>query len=111
MEGSILPIAVAHGEGKAQFRNEKQLNDAIKKKIISLKYVDNYNKGTLRYPYNPNGSVLGITGLNSIDGRVSIMMPHPERVFRADQNSWHPKNWNDFGPWYRMFANANKFFT
>ena len=111
MEGSILPIAVAHGEGKANFRDDTELDNAIGANIISLKYVDNYNKGTLRYPYNPNGSALGITGLNSVDGRVSIMMPHPERVFRTDQNSWHPKNWNDFGPWYRMFANANKFFT
>ena len=111
MEGSILPISVAHGEGKAQFRDDNKLNNAIKANIISLKYVDNYNKGTLRYPFNPNGSELGITGLNSTDGRISIMMPHPERVFRTDQNSWHPKNWNDFGPWYRMFANANKFFT
>ena len=111
MEGSILPISVAHGEGKAQFKDDNKLNNAIKANIISLKYVDNYNKGTLRYPFNPNGSELGITGLNSTDGRISIMMPHPERVFRTDQNSWHPKNWNDFGPWYRMFANANKFFT
>ena len=111
MEGSILPVAVAHGEGKVNFLGDKELDEAIKANIISLKYVDNYNQGTLRYPFNPNGSVLGITGLNSTDGRVSIMMPHPERVFRTDQNSWHPKNWNDFGPWYRMFANANKFFT
>ena len=111
MEGSVLPVAVAHGEGRVLFQNNKQLNDALNTKIISLKYVDNYNNGTLTYPFNPNGSVHGITGLTSLDGRVSIMMPHPERVFRADQNSWYPKNWNDFGPWYRMFANANKFFA
>jgi phosphoribosylformylglycinamidine synthase len=111
MEGSVLPVAVAHGEGRVLFQNKKQLNDALNTKIISLKYVDNYNNGTLTYPFNPNGSVHGITGLTSLDGRVSIMMPHPERVFRADQNSWYPKNWNDFGPWYRMFANANKFFA
>ena len=111
MEGSVLPVAVAHGEGRVLFQNNKQLNDALNTKIISLKYVDNYNNGTLTYPFNPNGSIHGITGLTSLDGRVSIMMPHPERVFRADQNSWYPKNWNDFGPWYRMFANANKFFA
>lgn len=110
MEGSILPIAVAHGEGQVSFKSSKQLKDALDSNIISLKYVDNYNKGTLGYPYNPNGSVEGITGLNSLNNRVSIMMPHPERVFKTDQNSWHPKNWKDFSPWYKMFTNANKFF-
>ena len=111
MEGSVLPIAVAHGEGKVNFSNANQLEGATNSNLIALKYVDNNNKGTLRYPYNPNGSVLGITGLSSIDGRALIMMPHPERVFKSDQNSWHPKGWNDYGPWYRMFANANKFFA
>ncbi len=111
MEGSILPVVVSHGEGRVCFEDNNHLNKALSSNCISLKYVNNHNDGTLTYPFNPNGSVHGITGLNSSDGRVSIMMPHPERVFRADQNSWHPKNWNDFGPWYRMFANANKYFA
>jgi phosphoribosylformylglycinamidine synthase len=111
MIGSILPVVVSHGEGRAKFANEKLLKLNESSNLISLKYVDNYHKGTLLYPMNPNGSPSGITGLTSSDGRVSIMMPHPERVFRTDQNSWHPKNWETFGPWYRMFANANKFFT
>jgi len=111
MIGSILPVVVSHGEGRAKFANEKLLNLSQSSNLISLKYVDNYHKGTLLYPMNPNGSPLGITGLTNSDGRVSIMMPHPERVFRTDQNSWHPKKWEIFGPWYRMFANANKFFT
>ena len=109
MEGSILPIAVAHGEGKAQFRDDKALKNAIKTNIISLKYVDNYNDGTLRYPYNPNGSELGITGLNSTDGRISIMMPHPERVFRSQQLSWKPYRWKEYSPWMQIFLNAYKF--
>jgi phosphoribosylformylglycinamidine synthase len=75
--------------------------------LITLSYTN----GTLSYPMNPNGSALGITGLTNKDGRITIMMPHPERVFRTDQNSWHPKEWNEFGPWYRMFANANKYFN
>jgi len=110
MIGSILPVVVSHGEGRAKFANEKLLNLSQSSNLISLKYVDNYHKGTLLYPMNPNGSPSGITGLTNSDGRVSIMMPHPERVFRTDQNSWHPKKWETFGPWYRMFANANKFF-
>ena len=111
MIGSILPVVVSHGEGRVQFFKEEHLNLNESSNLISLKYVDNYHKGTLLYPLNPNGSPSGITGLTSSDGRVSIMMPHPERVFRTDQNSWHPKEWENFGPWYRMFANANKFFT
>ena len=111
MIGSIIPVVVSHGEGRVKFSNKKHLDLVQSLNLISLKYVDNYHQGTLMYPMNPNGSSLGITGLTSDDGRVSIMMPHPERVFRADQNSWHPKEWIHFGPWYRMFANANKFFT
>ena len=111
MIGSILPVVVSHGEGRVKFTNEEYLNLNESTNLISLRYVDNYHKGTLLYPMNPNGSPSGITGLTNSDGRVSIMMPHPERVFRADQNSWHPKEWENFGPWYRMFANANKFFT
>ena len=110
MIGSILPVVVSHGEGRVKFSNEEHLDLNQSSNLISLKYVDNYHRGTLEYPLNPNGSPSGITGLTNSDGRVSIMMPHPERVFRTDQNSWHPKEWNHFGPWYRMFANANKFF-
>ena len=111
MIGSILPVVVSHGEGRIKFTNEGHQNLNESSNLISLRYVDNYHQGTLLYPLNPNGSISGITGLTSADGRVSIMMPHPERVFRTDQNSWHPKKWETFGPWYRMFANANKFFT
>ena len=111
MEGSILPIAVAHGEGRVEFGSKNDLDSVQDLNLITMSYVNNHNQGTLRYPFNPNGSVLGITGLTSKNGRVAIMMPHPERVFKSDQNSWHPNNWNEYGPWYRMFANANKFFA
>ena len=107
MDGSTLPIVVSHGEGRVEFKNESQLMDLKSANLITLSYVN----GTLSYPMNPNGSPLGITGLTNKDGRITIMMPHPERVFRADQNSWHPKEWNEFGPWYRMFANAYKYFN
>ena len=99
MEGSQMPIAVAHGEGRAEFRAEHSPEEA-------LRYVDNYGDPTEVYPANPNGSPLGITGLTSEDGRFTIMMPHPERVFRAEQHSWHPDEWYEDGPWMRMFRNA-----
>ena len=107
MYGSTIPIVVSHGEGRVEFKNENQLMDLQSSNLVTLSYA----KGTLSYPMNPNGSILGITGLTNKDGRITIMMPHPERVFRTDQNSWHPKEWNEFGPWYRMFANANKYFN
>ncbi len=102
MAGSRLPIAVAHGEGRASFASSSQM-DAAK---IALGYVDNEGKITEQYPLNPNGSPHGITGLCSADGRATIMMPHPERVFRTVTNSWHPPEWGENGPWLRMFENA-----
>jgi len=111
MEDSILPIAVAHGEGRVKFTNNNDIESVKAQDLVTMSYVNNQHQGTLRYPFNPNGSAFGITGLTTTNGRVSIMMPHPERVFKSDQNSWYPNNWNEYGPWYRMFANANKFFT
>ncbi|MBS4051071.1 MAG: phosphoribosylformylglycinamidine synthase subunit PurQ, partial [Methylomonas sp.] len=73
---------------------------------IAVSYVDNYGKETTAFPANPNGSPLGITGLTTTDGRFTIMMPHPERCFRAVQNSWHPADWLEDGAWLRMFRNA-----
>lgn len=108
MAGSRFPIAVAHGEGRSEFKSEEQMNNAINQGIISLRYVDNYGKATEKYPSNPNGSPQGITGLTSADGRVLILMPHPERIFRTTSNSWHPDNWSEDGPWMRLFRNARK---
>ncbi len=106
MEGSRMPIAVAHGEGRAEFREGHSPEEALRRQQVTLRYVDNYGDPTEIYPANPNGSPLGITGLTSSDGRFTIMMPHPERVFRAVQHSWRPDEWGEDGPWMRMFRNA-----
>ncbi len=110
MTGSRLPIAVAHGEGRAEFANAGVLTRLQTAGLIALQYIDNHGVITERYPANPNGSPVGITGVTSVDGRVTIMMPHPERVFRTVQNSWHPEAWGENAPWFRMFANARKWF-
>jgi len=106
MAGSRLPIAIAHGEGHAEFESEEALLEADLSGTVALRFVDNLGKVTEGYPANPNGSPRGITGLTSRDGRVTIMMPHPERVFRAVQNSWRPDEWEEDGGWMRMFRNA-----
>ncbi|MFQ5993746.1 MAG: phosphoribosylformylglycinamidine synthase [Acidiferrobacterales bacterium] len=106
IEGSRLPIAVAHGEGRAQFDEKQDLREAERDQLIALRFVDNRGEVTEAYPYNPNGSPAGITGLTTPDGRFTIMMPHPERVFRTVNNSWHPDDWPDDGPWLRLFRNA-----
>ena len=108
MAGSRIPVAVAHGEGFAEFADEKQQADAGR--LACWRFVDNQWRPTERYPYNPNGSPDGITGLTSVDGRFSILMPHPERVFRSVQMSWRPREWDedDSSPWMRMFRNARK---
>ena len=102
MAGSILPIATSHGEGRARFDTDS--SQAAAK--VAAHYVDNYGQVAADYPANPNGSVDGICGLSSDDGRATIMMPHPERVVRTTQNSWHPEEWGDDSPWLRMFRNA-----
>ncbi|THB65074.1 MAG: hypothetical protein D6B27_09255, partial [Gammaproteobacteria bacterium] len=109
MAGSIMPIAVAHGEGCIETVSCNS-TDLEKSGLVSLRYVDNYGKPTETYPLNPNGSENGITGLCNNDGRFTIMMPHPERVFMAVQNSWHPDDWQEDAPWMRMFRNARKWF-
>jgi phosphoribosylformylglycinamidine synthase len=109
MAGSRMPIAVAHGEGFAEFSDKAAVEAALQRKLVSVRYVDNAGQPTELYPLNPNGSPRGITGLTTEDGRFSIMMPHPERVFRAVQHSWRPDGWLEDGPWIRMFRNARKF--
>ncbi|MDO8463966.1 MAG: phosphoribosylformylglycinamidine synthase [Gallionella sp.] len=106
MAGSRMPIVVSHGEGYADFSNAKKLQAA--QPLITLRYVDNTGQSTEIYPLNPNGSPQGITGLTTPDGRFSIMMPHPERIFRAVQNSWYPREWQENGAWLKMFQNARK---
>ncbi len=102
MAGSVIPIAVAHGEGRAEYKSFEQQQHA---KSI-LRFVNHDGQATERYPLNPNGSPEGLSGFCNDDGRISIMMPHPERVFRAVQHSWHPDEWQEDSPWMRMFRNA-----
>jgi len=144
MEGSRIPIVVAHGEGLANFSSQINHEKSAKKGIansiknvalsfsrksaftkgkrgeqesvkhiieknthlIPLRYVDNHGNLTERYPQNPNGSPEGVTGFTTLDGRATIMMPHPERVFRTTQLSWHPNDWSEDSPWMRLFYNA-----
>lgn len=109
MAGSVLPIAVAHGEGRAEFATREAAKACLDSGLVGLRYVDGHHAYTERYPLNPNGSPFGITGLTSADGRALIMMPHPERVFRTVQYSWHPADWGEYGPWMKLFLNARAF--
>ncbi|HWJ06955.1 MAG TPA: phosphoribosylformylglycinamidine synthase [Steroidobacteraceae bacterium] len=106
MAGSVLPIAVAHGEGLAEFADAAAERACVDSGLVSLRWVDNHGRVATTYPANPNGSPAGITGLTTTDGRVTILMPHPERVYRTVQNSWHPEDWAEDGGWMRMFRNA-----
>ena len=110
MEHSNLPIVVSHGEGRAHI-NQEQLSILKSTNTICLQYTDNTGEVTEKYPYNPNGSPFGIAGITSADGRVTAMMPHPERVFRTVQNSWAPADWGEDGAWMRLFRNALKNLT
>ncbi len=109
MAGSHLPIAVAHGEGRAEFAHPEAITRLEKSGTVGLRFIDNHLHPAESYPANPNGSPLGITGVTTVDGRVTIMMPHPERVFRAVTNSWRPDDWQEFGGWMRLFRNARLF--
>ena len=111
MAGSALPVVVSHGEGRADFAHlglpENQVPSSLH---IALQYTDGLGEVTQQYPLNPNGSPQGIAGITTADGRVTIMMPHPERVYRTAQMSWCPEEWKafDLGGWYRLFAAARK---
>ena len=106
MQGSSLPVVVSHGEGRADFALH---GGNISADLgIALQYVDGQNQVTQTYPLNPNGSPQGIAGVTNADGRVTIMMPHPERVYRAAQMSWKPEDWTELSSWYRLFAGARK---
>ncbi|MGC9551798.1 phosphoribosylformylglycinamidine synthase [Vibrio metoecus] len=110
MAGSRMPIAVSHGEGRVEVRDALHLAAIEQSGTVAIRFVDNFGQPTQAYPSNPNGSPNAITGLTTQDGRVTIMMPHPERVFRTVANSWHPDNWGENGAWMRMFQNARKYF-
>ncbi|SMN18674.1 similar to Saccharomyces cerevisiae YGR061C ADE6 Formylglycinamidine-ribonucleotide (FGAM)-synthetase, catalyzes a step in the 'de novo' purine nucleotide biosynthetic pathway [Maudiozyma saulgeensis] len=112
MTGSKLPIAVAHGEGKATFINEEEMNNFEGRQLGSIRYINNYGEVTQEFPFNPNGATNGIAGIKSPNNRVLAMMPHPERVCRLESNSWYPEDkydeWEGYGPWIRLFRNARK---
>jgi len=109
MAGSHMPVAVAHGEGRAEFSDKAAKDKCEASDAVAIRFVDNSVKITERYPANPNGSPSGITGLTSTDGRATIMMPHPERIFRTVCNSWHPQTWGEDSGWMRLFRNARAF--
>ena len=110
MSGSHLPIAVAHGEGFANFKHQGNARKIEQDQLAAMRFIDHHGQATERYPFNPNGSPLGLTSVTTADGRFTVMMPHPERVFRNVQMSWYPKEWNQTqdgaSPWLRMFRNA-----
>jgi phosphoribosylformylglycinamidine synthase len=111
MEASRMPVPVAHGEGFADFRQTGSIREAEQNQLVAMRYVDSYGRATERYPFNPNGSPEGITALTTLDGRATIMMPHPERNFRSLQMSYRPANMftGEAGPWLRLFENARRF--
>ena len=108
MQDSILPIAIAHGEGYADL-SEASATALAQHGQIALRYVDSQGNPTEHYPLNPNGSMGGITGICSNDGRVTLMMPHPERTLRAVNHAYKPAEWQQDGAWLRLFRNARAF--
>tara|TARA_B100001123_G_scaffold8694_1_gene10727 strand:+ start:6745 stop:10665 length:3921 start_codon:yes stop_codon:yes gene_type:complete len=110
MTGSVLPISVAHGEGRVSLL-EKEASLLIDRKLVPAIYSDDKGKGTKEYPFNPNGSSEAIAGVTNESGTVTIMMPHPERSFLSIQNSWRPSNWSQYSPWIKFFLNARDFIS
>ena len=110
MAGSQLPVAVAHGEGRAAFDNDEALKTVVREGLIAIRYVDDRGMSAEKYPANPNGSTEGIAGMHTANGRFLALMPHPERVVSLESNSWHPflgtETWEGSGPWFRLFQNA-----
>ena len=109
MAGSHIPVAIAHGEGRAEFANQQAANSCDSSGLVAMRYVDNHIQATQEYPANPNGSANALASVTSSDGRATIMMPHPERVYRAVSNSWKPEQWQEDGAWLRLFRNARVF--
>ncbi len=109
MAGSHMPIAISHGEGRAEFSSQKAMDRLLSSNQVAMRFLNNNGEVASTYPANPNGSPDAITGVSSSDGRATLMMPHPERVYRTVQNSWHPDDWGEDGAWMRIFRNARKF--
>ena len=104
MEGSRIPVSVAHGEGFADFSQQGDIDRVA----VAMRYVDHRGEATERYPFNPNGSPAGIASVTTADGRFTVLMPHMERVHRTVTMSWHPEGWDDASPWMRAFRNASR---
>mgnify|MGYP000887042356 FL=1 len=104
MHGMLAPIVTAHGEGFADYSQTGSLENSI----VSLRFTDHTGQPTEQYPLNPNGAPQGIAALTTVDGRFTIMMPHPERVFRTVQHSWAPRGWGEDAPWLRIWRNARR---
>ena len=109
MAGTHMPIAISHGEGRAEFARPDVLAQLQQSNQIAMRFLENNLEVASRYPANPNGSPDGITGVTSADGRATLMMPHPERVYRTVLNSWHPDDWGEDSGWMRIFRNARTF--
>lgn len=108
MQGSVLPVVVAHGEGRAAFGAEEDHASLATAGGVAMRYVNGAHQATMNYPANPNGSLEGVAGVTNADGRVLLLMPHPERIIRAVQHSWCPDDWHGDGPWMKLFHNAHK---
>jgi phosphoribosylformylglycinamidine synthase len=106
LAGSMLPVAVAHGEGRASFNSNDHLQRFKEAALTGVRYIDSQGAPTAKYPLNPNGSPDGITGVQSTDGRFLALMPHPERVITTESNSWHPESIGPVGPWFQLFKSA-----
>jgi phosphoribosylformylglycinamidine synthase len=106
MAGSVIPVAVSHGEGYAEFADAAAAKACSDSGLVAARYVNNRHEVTEQYPLNPNGSPFGMTALTTTTGRVTIMMPHPERVHRSVCMSWAPADWPEDSPWMRLFRNA-----
>jgi phosphoribosylformylglycinamidine synthase len=109
MAGSRLPIAIAHGEGRAEFERAESLQTLVDGRQVALRFVDNHGAVATRYPQNPNGSPQGLTSVCNADGRVTILMPHPERSVAAPVGSWWPQRFERATPWLQLFINARRF--
>jgi phosphoribosylformylglycinamidine synthase len=106
MRGSRLAVAVAHGEGRPQFADDGDLQHCLAARLLAFRYLDNRGEAAHSYPANPNGAVQALAALTTPDGRVTVTMPHPERVFRTVQNSWYPPGAGEDSGWMRLFRNA-----
>ena len=110
MSGSVLPVVVSHGEGRSSYAQSEDLAAVQAQNKVALRYVNAEHTATETYPQNPNGTPLGLNGFTTTDGRVLIMMPHPERVFRKELFSWKPQEWRELNasPWLQLFQNARR---